>query len=347
MRLMRLTLIRRYASLLVLSCLAAACGGSSASSETTAQKLPIAPPPVLPLPTDPWAVIPDGASSVLAVDVVALRSSPHAGFLHEWAKAAGCLKPEQEALVFDKTERAIGAAWPEQPDNTTPALVVLKGSFAESDSQLVLDAFGALTRASAAPVTEAMHKRIRILTRGDAAAARIGAGLLVLGTPQRVADAAELAEAGKGALLANGELLTRTGARDELAGHAVVLVGAASEAMQRRAAKSLGAVGMPRDLLSGTLLGLLKIDDSGVEVEARVQKASAEAAASTAESIQRKLGQLSLLARLAGLPRVLETTQARAEGSLLHVTLTASHADVSALIDRMHDSLTDVPACAP
>lgn len=348
---MRLTFLRFAVLSLLASFVASACGGSSASSETTAGKLPGAPATALPLPADPWSVMPDGASSLVAVDVVALRASQHASFLREWARAAGCLKPEHEALLFDKTERAFGAAWPEatseQPGSTPPALVVLKGSYTEADTQLVLDAYAATTRAAAAPVTEQTHNRIRVLKRGDAAAARIGDALLVLGTADKVEAAAALAEGAKAPRLYDGQLLASTGAREELSANAVVVVGTASEAMQRRAGKALGAVGMPRDLLSGTLLGLLKISDSGAQAEARVQKESPEAAAATASTIQKKLGQLSLLARIAGLPRVLESTEARAEGAVLRVTLTATHSDISALIERMHDVITDVPACAP
>lgn len=325
--------------------LVAACGGS-ASTETTADKLKGAPPPVLPLPTDPWAVIPDGASSALAVDLVALRSSPHADFLRQWGKASGCLSPTQEALLFEKTERTIIAAWPEQ-GNDTPALAVLKGSYTEADAEAALDGYAKATRASEAPVTEKQQGRIRVLQRGSAAAARIGDGLLVLGTAAHVDSAALLAEGSKAKKLYDSELITSTGAREELSANAIVLVGVASETMQRRAARSLGAVGMPRDLLSGTLLGLLKIDDAGVKVEARVRKPSAAAAAETAGTIQSKLGQLSLLARLAGLPRVLEQTEARANGDVLVVSLHASHADVAQLRERMQDVLQDQSACTP
>jgi hypothetical protein len=323
----------------------AACGGS-ASTETTADKLNGAPPPVLPLPSDPWAVIPDGASSALAVDLVALRSSPHADFLKQWGKAAGCLTPAQEALLFEKTERTVVAAWPEQ-GNDTPALAVLKGSYTEADAEAALDAYARAARAGEAPVTEKQQGRIRVLQRGSAAAARIGDGLLVLGTAAHVDSAALLAEGSKAKKLYDSELLTSTGAREELSANAIVLIGVASETMQRRAARSLGAVGMPRDLLSGTLLGLLKINDAGVQVEARVRKPSAAAAAETAGVIQSKLGQLSLLARLAGLPRVLEQTETRASGEVLVVSLHASHADIAALRERMQDVLQDQSACTP
>jgi hypothetical protein len=323
----------------------AACGGS-ASTETTADKLKSAPPPVLPLPTDPWAVIPDGAKSALAVDLVALRSSPHADFLKQWGKAAGCLRPEHEALLFEKTERAVMAAWSEQ-GNDTPALAVLQGSYTEADVQTALDAYAAATRAGQEPVTEKQQGRIRMLQRGSAAAARIGDGLLVLGTAALVDSAARLAEGSRALKLYDSELIADTGAREELSANAIVLVGVASETLQRRAARSLGAVGMPRDLLSGTLLGLLKLDDAGAQVEARVRKASAADAAETAGMIQAKLGQLSLLARLAGLPRVLEQTQARANGEVLVVSLSASHADIAALRERMQDVLEDQSACTP
>jgi hypothetical protein len=326
--------------------LTAGCGGSSASSETTPEKLASSLPPSVPLPTDPWAVIPDGASSVVSADVVALRGSPHADFLKQWGRAAGCLRPEHEALLFDRTERALAAAWPEK-EGAAPALAVLKGAYTEGDTQTVLDAYAAITRAERAPVAEEQHGRIRVLKRGVAAAARIGDGLLVLGTVSEVQSAVLLAEGSKAKRLYDGELLTSTGARDELPANAIVLVGVASETMQKRAGKSLGAVGMPRDLLSGTLLGLLKMTDGGVQVEARVRKASPEAAASTAKAIQSKLGQLSLLARLAGLPRVLEQTQARASGDVLQIALSASHADIVALRERMHDVLADTSACTP
>jgi hypothetical protein len=340
---MRLTFVRLALIAFVLAC---GCGGSSSSSETTPEKLPGALPPSLPLPADPWAVIPDGASSVIAVDVVALRGSPHADFLKQWGRAAGCLRPEHEALLFDRTERAIGAGWPEK-EGVAPALAVLKGTYTEADTQTVLDAYAAITRSARAPVTEQQKGRIRVLKRGAAAAARIGDGLLVLGTATEVDNAALLAEGSKAPRLYDGELLSSTGARDELPAHAIVLVGVASETMQKRAGKSLGAVGMPRDLLSGTLLGLLKMTDGGVQVEARIRKASPEAAASTASAIQSKLGQLSLLARLAGLPRVLEQTQARASGDVLQVALSASHADIVALRERMQDVLADTSACTP
>lgn len=325
---------------------AAGCGGSSSSSETTPDKLTSAAAPSSPLPADPWAVIPDGASSVVSVDVVALRGSPHADFLKQWGRAAGCLRPEHEALLFDRTERAIAAGWPEK-EGVAPALAVLKGTYTEADTQTVLDAYVAITRSAQAPVTERQHGRIRMLKREAAAAARIGEGLLVLGTASEVESAVLLAEGSKAPRLYDGELLTSTGARDELPANAIVLVGVASEAMQKQASRSLGAVGMPRDLLSGTMLGLLKLTDSGAQAEARVRKASPEAAASAANAIQSKLGQLSLLARLAGLPRVLEHTQARANGDVLQVALSASHADIVALRERMKDLLADTSACTP
>jgi len=340
---MRLTFVRIA---LLAGVLATGCGGSGSSSETTPEKLTSAPPPSLPLPTDPWAVIPDGASSAVSVDVVALRGSPHADFLKQWGRAAGCLRPEHEALLFDRTELALGASWPEK-EGVAPALAVLKGAYTEADTQTVLDAYAAIMRSAQAPVTEQQHGRIRVLKRGAAAAARIGEGLLVLGTAAEVESAALFAEGSKAARLYDGELLTSTGARDELAANAIVLVGVASEAIQKRAGRSLGAVGMPRDLLSGTLLGLLKLSDGGAQVEARVRKASPEAAASTANAIQSKLGQLSLLARLAGLPRVLEQTQVRANGDVLQVALSASQTDIMALRERMQDVLADTSACTP
>src|SRR5688572_24287664 len=94
-----------FFALLMLAALASACGGSAASSETTADQLKSAPPPVLPLPSDPWAVIPDG-SSVLTVDIAAVRGSSHAAFLREIAGQL-CIAPEQ-AQLFDKTDRVIG-----------------------------------------------------------------------------------------------------------------------------------------------------------------------------------------------------------------------------------------------
>lgn len=339
---MRLNLLL---AVLISSCSLAACGGSAAT-ETTPDKLQGAPAPALPLPADPWAVVPDGASQVLSADLVALRSSPHADFLKQWARAAACLRPEQEELLFVKTERVIGAAWPEQPDHTTPALAVLKGTFTEADAQTALDAFAAYTRSAQAPQTERQEGRVRVLKRGELGAARIGDGLLVLGSTAQVDSAALLAEGSKAPKLYDSELLTTTGAREELAANAIVLAGVASEAVQRRAARSLGAVGMPRDLLSGMLLGLLKIDDAGVQAEARVKKQSPAVAGDAASAIQGKLGQLSLLARLAGLPRVIEQTQARADGDRLVVSLRASHADIAALRERLQDLLEDQSACA-
>jgi hypothetical protein len=47
------------------------------------------------------------------------------------------------------------------------------------------------------------------------------------------------------------------------------------------------------------------------------------------------------------LPRVLEQTEARANGDVLVVSLHASHADVAALRERMQDVLQDQSACTP
>jgi len=172
---MRLTLVR--ITLAWMLGFVASCAGHSEPPAITPDKLTGAPATALPLPIDPWAVIADGASSVLSADVVALRASAHAGFLRRWVQAAGCLESEQAALLFDKTQRALGASWPDdsaQDGAMGEALMVLKGAYTDSDAQTVLDAYAALMRQDAAPTSAQMHKRIRVLTRGDAAAARGG-----------------------------------------------------------------------------------------------------------------------------------------------------------------------------
>lgn len=328
--------------LAALGALLSACGGS-APAETTADQLKGAPPPLLPLPTDPWAVIPDG-DGVLTLDVAAVRASPHAEFLRQLAHTH-CFTPEQEALLFDRTDRVIatGRAAREAAGDEGSVLVVLKGRYAERDAQLFADSLAAHDKGAAA---EQVHKRVRILRRGEHAVARIGDGLMALGTAAHVEQAAALAEGEQAPLLADSALLAGS-VRDEIAADTAVVVGHSTQLKVQRAARSLGAVGLPQDLLNGPIFGRLKLTASGADVVVRVTKDSAQLAAEAAGAIQRKLGQLALLARLAGLPPILDKTEARASDAVLEIALSASNADLEVLRGRLAEALGEAPAACP
>ena len=337
---MRLVFLRTAMLAALSSSFAIACAGSAAT-ETTPDKLASAPPPVLPLPVDMWAVAPDGAA-LFYVDAVAVRSSPHTAFLRELARAH-CLKPEHEALLFEKTTSVLMTGY-DKGGKLGEGILVFQGTFAESDAQRLIE-LGNVPASE--PVTERMHKRIRVLSRGRWSVARIGDSLLVLGDHELVQRAAALAEGEKLPRLADNPLLSSTGARAQISNNTAVIAIPAGDTLQQQAGKSLRAVGLPRDLLSGVMLGLLKLNDAGAQAELRIHKESPEVAADMATAIQRKLGQLSLLARLAGLPPVLDKTEAHASEAVLKVTLSASPSDLEALRGRLAELVEQPPASCP
>jgi hypothetical protein len=322
----------------LLAALLAACGGSSAETETTAEKLPGAPPPVLPLPTDPWAVLPDG-NGVVTIDVAAVRASPHVAFLRQLGKSY-CMTPEQETLVFDKTQRAFATG------DEHGVLFVLQGtSYTDRDAELFADALA--KRETGAAASEQMHKRLRIMKRGKDAVVRVGDGLIAFGDAANVEKAAAMAEGASAPRLYDSAWLAASGARPEIATSTLVIAGPSSEMKLRGMSKGLSTVGLPRDMLEGTIVGVLKLTEAGAEADARIHKANAQVAADMASALQRKLGQLSMLARLTGLPPVLDKTEARAEDTVLRIKLSATHAELEALRDRLAESLAEKPVCVP
>lgn len=324
-----------------------ACGGSSPAPQSTT---PIAakPAPRPPVPDDPWAVVPDDASSLLLVDVGVVRASPHAAFMREWTRSAYCLSPEQESLIFERTEQVLAAQWTRAENGVTRRrnLLVAKGSFIEQDAASAVDLATTLSGAEKLPVTPQTQGRFRVLGNAAVMAARVGETLLVLGDAPSVQEALALADGKLAKLLRDGELIARSGAREEIDSSTAILIAVPDERVAHGANRALGSVGLPKDLLSGLVVFIARMSGEGVGLEGRVLRPSAASASHAADKVRSRLGQVNLLARLAGLPGVLGNAEVQTNAKILSVKLQASHADVAVFRDRLRDLFADQPACA-
>jgi hypothetical protein len=297
-------------------------------------------------------VIPDGASTLLRVDMNALRSSPHADFARDWTRSAGCLTPEQVSLIFERTETLIAVQWSSGPDAPARSLVVGKGAYTEQDAANAVQLASMLTGAERRAVVEQVRGRYRAFTSDRATAALVGKSLLLLGDAQSVQAALDLADGkpsttGTSGRLIDGELIARSGVLDDIASSSAVLIATASEQVVKRTGKALGSVGLPRDLTQGTVVIVARLGDSGLRLEGHVARPTAESASQAADTIRSRLGQINLLARFAGLPGVLGNAEVRSDAEVLHVALTASHDDLAVLRERLRDLIADQATCSP
>jgi hypothetical protein len=316
-----------------LGLLASAGCGSSAAPAAQATTTP-AKPALLPLPTDAWAVVPDGARSFAFIDVGAARASQHFAYARTWV-ASACYTPEQQALLLDKTDRIVAAQWPAEGGGGERSALVAQGRYDGADVERALD----LIESARGPKTASVEKaqgRFRVHTRGVLAAARIGDALLVAGDATVVDKALALAEGGAGRLR-EGELVTRTNIGSELTTSTALLVLSPDEAPLRRIARMLGSVGMPKDAVAGTSVVIARVGEASVTLEARIMKDDAASATRIADTVRAKLGQIGFLARLAGLPPILDRLQVQAEGTLLRAAVEASASDLAALDARLRE----------
>jgi hypothetical protein len=321
----------------------AACGSSAAPAAqgTTAEKAASALPP---LPTDAWAVVPDGARSFFFADVAAARATPHFGYARQWI-ATACLSPEQQALLLDKTDRIVAAQWPGDANGSAEqSALIAQGRFDDGDVERALGIVDAKRDPKAASLEKA-HGRFRVRARGPLAAARIGEGLLVMGDAALVERALALADGATDPRLQDGALFVRTGARAHLSTSTALLVLSPDEAPLRRIARTLGSVGLPKDAIAGTSVVTARVGE-GVALEARILKDDPGSATRVADAVRAKLGQIGFLARLAGLPPILDRLQVQAEGAVLRAGVEVSASDLTAIDARLRDQY-GAAECAP
>jgi hypothetical protein len=263
----------------------------------------------------------------------------------EYLRAQPCLSAAREHALLARLDHVLIAycdRTAERPDDRWVAIA--KGPLAEGDERQLLEA---LAQRDAPTASQRTQGRFGIWTQGALSASRLRPELLAIGSADALQAVLTVADDRSQPTFATSELVRSTGIDAALHSSSLALVAHPSDRMIQRSGRSLGSVGLPTDLLNGVLALSAKLHEGGLDLSGRVVKPSSTSAHEAAAQLNRKLGQLGLLARIAGLPPVLDRVAISAAEARLEASVTISSQELEALRDRLIDLLETAPSLCP
>jgi hypothetical protein len=292
-----------------------------------------------PLPTDPLALVPSGASMVVSVDIARLRGTPLFDVLKRWAAQQSCGGTAPASWLVDRAERLVVAGFERGPNETEGpemrSLLVVRAPAAPGDAVRLLAERATAEGQPAPTVQEAPRGRFAYAESNGIAAARLGDHMLAIGDAPALLAALEVADGKHTAWPtgdANAQDLFKQG---WLTGHSAGLIGRISERGAKRMKRALSRVGAGAPPLDqGALTLSLDVSD-GLRADAKVGLPDEASAQRAVGELKNSFGQLELILRLTGLPPALANPEIRANGKDLDLSLTLSAGDVRILLERL------------
>jgi len=295
--------------------------------------------PVPPLPDDPVALVPAGASMIVSVEIASLRGTPLFDVLKRWAAQQSCGGTPPASWLVDRAERVVVAGFERAPDDKEGpelrSLLVVRAPAAAGDAARLLVERAKVQGQPEPVVQETTRGRFGYAEANGIAAARLGDHLLAIGDAPVLASALDVAD-GKQPAWPNGDAAAATLLKNGwLTGHSVGLIGRVSERGAKRMTRALSKMGAGSTPLDqGALTLSLDVSD-GLRADAQVGLPDAASAERAAGELKNSFGQLELILRLTGLPLALANPDIRTEGEHLKLSLTLSADDVRILLERL------------
>jgi len=321
---------------------ASGCASSKSAQPTTALPgVSESARALAPVPRDPAELVVGAPESIVLARAAELRGSALFERLRPYVERATCASLSEWDDLVRATARAVLAS--RSGGGAEEWLLVLDGSYAETDVERVLRAASARTPRSgaAAPISVDRSGRFAITEDDVLAASLLERRLLVLGSKGWL-RAALAAVDQPTAKLTQLPLWTGVAAEVRCTEEAVCVLavanGSGARALQRGLA-SAGAKALGQQLVAADSALTLSLP-AGAELRLRAQLPEPGAAEAAQRALKDWLWQVGLLTRLAGLPDVLSAAQVSANGAALSGALSVSEADLVRYEQRAGQLLT-------
>jgi hypothetical protein len=292
-----------------------------------------------PLPSEPVALVPAGASMVVSVEVASLRGTPLFDVLTRYAAQQSCGGAAPAGWLIDRAERMVVAGFERAPEDTVGpemrSLLIVRAPAAAGDAARLIVERAKVQGQPEPAVQETPRGRFFYAEHDGIAAARLGDHLLAIGDAPALAAALDVAD-GKQRAWPNGDAAAQDLLQKGwLSGHSAGLIGRISERGAKRMKRALSRVGAgSAPLDQGALTLSLDVTD-GLRANAQIGLPDAASAERATGELTNSFGQLDLILRLTGLPTALAHPEISTEGKNLKLSLTLSAGDVRILLDRM------------
>ncbi|HEX2676922.1 MAG TPA: hypothetical protein VHM19_09790, partial [Polyangiales bacterium] len=271
-------------------------------------------PPVVPVPSDPLALVPPDAQTFFTLDVAAVVK---ARSFDSWRNAAtryACIPKDDIDWATSSTTRMIFVTRGTHPK--TEVLGVLVGKYTEPD---VLRAIRLVQRLDAKQDNtgeSAQRGRFTVTTLGSLSGAQLEGRILLVGSTAMVQSAIDLIEAPPAAPFATTEPFKHLSAQLACDHHSVCAVIAPSSEGTRVLKRLLANVNMAElgKRLVGVASGMSADLESGLAFSTVSEMASADDAAVAQKQLNDWLWQLGVVARFAGFPDVIDEIKVQVEG---------------------------------
>jgi hypothetical protein len=329
--------------------LLAACGGGQQAAPSARDARAAAPAGPPPLPADPIALVPAGPREIVSAQLAQVRASQHYPTLQQWFQHYGCMTADPSHFLFGRTDRALLASFGANAgEQGAERLLVLRGRYQPEDADRALaEAQRLLGGEEGGAVAQATQGRFQVHTQGQLAAAVLNEELLVIGDSGRVAAALAVADGKQPSVLKQGALFPGLDA-GWLAGHTLAAITQLDERSAERIGKQLSGIG-GRKLGQGLTQSSAALSlglSAGLELNAHVQYAAADAANEAAVGLRAVIGRAGLVLRLTGLPPALERTTVTTDGQRMNVSLSVTEDELRAILERIEPMLrSDAPPC--
>jgi hypothetical protein len=326
----------------------AACGGgqqSTHAAQDARAAVEQGPPPV---PTEPAALVHEGAAELVSADLSQLRRSKHFPTLNQWFQHYGCVAADPAHVFFGRTDRALLASYGASAgEPAARRLLVLRGRYEAGDPQRALaEAQKLLGYETTDAISERTEGRFQLFTQGKLSAFQPSAGLLVLGDSDKVAAALAVADGKQKSV--NAQALFPGVDAQWLASHTVAAITQVDERSAQRLGGQLSGIGGRRlgEGLSQSSAALSLALAESLQLDARVLYSAPEAADAAASGLRAVIGRANLVMRLTGMPSSLERATVTTEGERMNVSLTVTEAELRQLIERIEPMLrSEAPPC--